>query len=670
MSVNQASLQAAIRATAAGSPPNLPPAPTGQLACGAQPERERRRPSSPIGLPSRSLADFRLFRLMALGSVLLLPYPAPGFGADAATELDAVIVTATRTAQTADETLASVTVVDRAEIERRQVRSVDGALRGIPGLSIANTGGRGQPTTLFLRGTDSDHVLVLVDGVKIGSATVGLAPFQDIPIDQIERIEVVRGPRSSLYGSEAIGGVIQIFTRRGGGPLRPRFSVGAGSEVSANASLGLSGGGEQGWFDVSGRFETTEGFDACRGEPLVGGCFTVEPDRDGYRNTAGNARAGYRFGDLGEIDLRFLRSQSETDYDGTLFGGNESRTVQQVAGASASIYPLPGWKLGLNAGRSWDELDVYYQGLFLDRFDTRRDSLSWQNDLSVGEGQTLTLGIDYQRDQIDSSLDYERTSRSNTGVFAQYLAELVGHRLQLSARHDDNQQFGGETTGSAAWGYTLGSGLRLTASYGTAFKAPTFNDLYYPFFGNPELDPETSRSAEIGVAGETWGTHWSLNLYQTEIDDLIAFDAKVLRPENIDSARIRGLEAVAATELAGWQINANLTLLDPENRTSGPNQGNRLPRRPEHSLSLDLDRAFGAIRAGASLSAYGRAYDDLANRERLDGYVLVDLRAEYAFSRSLRLQGRIENLLDEDYETAAFYNQPGRRFFVTLRYEP
>jgi vitamin B12 transporter len=607
---------------------------------------------------------------MVVGLVLVLPYAAPGFGADAATELDAVIVTATRTAQTADETLAAVTVIDRAEIERRQVRSVDDALRGIPGLSIANTGGRGQPTTLFLRGTDSDHVLVLVDGVKIGSATLGPAALQDVPIDQVERIEVVRGPRSSLYGSEAIGGVIQIFTRRGGGPLRPRFSVGAGSEVSANASLGLSGGGEQGWFDVSGRFEATEGFDACRGEPLVGGCFTFEPDNDGYHNAAGHARAGYRFGELGEIDLRFLRSETDTDYDGTMFSGNESRTVQQVAGASASLYPRPGWKLGLNAGRSWDELDVFYQGRFLDRFDTRRDSLSWQNDLGVGEGQILTLSIDYQRDQVDSSLDYERTSRSNTGVFGQYLGELQGHRVQLSVRRDDNQQFGGETTGSAAWGYTLGNGLRLTASYGTAFKAPTFNDLYYPFFGNPDLDPETSWSAELGVAGETLGTSWSLNLYQTEIDDLIAFDANVLRPENIDSARIRGLEAVAATEVAGWQLNANLTLLDPENRSSGANQGQRLPRRPEQSLSLDLDRAFGAIRAGASLSAYGRAYDDLANRDRLDGYVLVDLRAEYAFSRALRLQGRIENLLDEDYETAAFYNQPGRRFFVTLRYEP
>jgi vitamin B12 transporter len=618
-----------------------------------------------------SFAGLSAPKLIAVAtSLLLVPYAAPGLGAESPTELDAVIVTATRTAQTVDETLASVTVVDRAEIERRQARSIDDALRGVPGVAIANTGGRGQPTTLFLRGTDSDHVLVLVDGVKVGSATLGIAPFQDIPIDQVERIEVVRGPRSSLYGSEAIGGVIQIFTRRGGGPLRPRFSVGAGSERSANASLGLSGGGEQGWFDLSGRFEATEGFDACRGEPLVGGCFTFEPDKDGYRNLAGNARAGYRFGDLGEVDLRFLRSESDTDFDGTLFSGNESRTVQQVAGASASLYPLPYWKLGLNAGRSWDELDVFYQGELLDQFDTRRDNLSWQNDLSIGEGQTLTLGIDYQRDQVDSSLDYERTSRSNTGVFGQYLGELQGHRVQLSVRHDDNQQFGGETTGSLAWGYTLDTGLRLTASYGTAFKAPTFNDLYFPFFGNPDLDPETSWSGELGISGETWGTRWSVNLYQTEIDDLIAFDANVLRPENIDSARIRGLEAVAATEVAGWQLNANLTLLDPENRSSGPNQGNRLPRRPEQSLRLDIDRGFGAIRAGASLSGYGRAYDDLANRDRLEGYALIDLRAEYAFSRSLRIQGRIDNLLDEDYETAAFYNQPGRRFFVTLRYEP
>ena len=586
------------------------------------------------------------------------------------TELDPVVVTATRTAETADQTLASVTVIDRADIERMQARSVPDALRGIPGLSISNSGGRGQPTTFFLRGTDSDHVLVLIDGVKVGSPTLGPAPFQDYPIDQIERIEVVRGPRSSLYGSEAIGGVIQIFTRKGGGPLTPRVSLGGGSYRTFNGSFGLAGGGNEGWFDAGVRYEDSGGFNACNGEPAVAGCFVFEPDHDGYRNVAGHARAGYRLGDGATVDVHWMRSNTDTEFDGTEFGGNESSTVQQVLGAKASLYPLKDWNLTLAGGRSWDQLDVSYQGSFLDRFDTTRDTLSWQNDVSLGNNHVLTAGIDYQHDRVDSTVDYTEDSRSNTGVFGQYQAGVGNHLVKASLRHDHNEQFGGHTSGEGSWGYTLANGLRVTASYGTAFKAPTFNDLYFPFFGNPNLDPETSRSAELGVAGE-WGVaQWSVNVYQTDIDDLIAFDATAQAAANIDSARIRGLEAVGSTRIASWDLSANLTLLDPKNRSSGPTKGNLLPRRPEQSFRLDLDRTFGHFLVGGTLLAAGRRFDDFANEIRLDPYAVVDLRAEYDLTKSLRLQGRVENLFDEDYETAAYYNQPGRSLYLTLRYQP
>jgi len=609
-------------------------------------------------------------RIHLLATALLLSsLPVSSLAGDPA-ELEPVIVTATRTAQTEDQTLASVTVIDREDIERMQARSVPDALRGIPGLSISNSGGRGQPTTFFLRGTDSDHVLVLIDGVKVGSPTLGPAPFQDYPIDQIERIEVVRGPRSSLYGSEAIGGVIQIFTRRGGGPVAPRLTVGGGSHRTANGSFGLSGGGDDGWFDASVRFEDSDGFNACRGEPLVAGCFVFEPDRDGYRNVAGHARAGYRFGDSAEVDLHWTRSETDTEFDGSEFGGNESSTLQQVAGAKASLSPLQDWSLTLAAGRSWDQLDVSFNGSFLDTFDTTRDTLSWQNDLYLGTDQILTAGIDYQDDRVDGTVDYAVRSRSNTGVFGQYQGGFGHHRIKTSLRYDDNEQFGGHTSGDGAWGYTLSNGLRLSASYGTAFKAPTFNDLYFPFFGNPDLDPETSRSAEVGIAGAWGDTHWSVSLYQTDIDDLIAFDAIVQAPANIDRARIRGLEASGTTRVASWDLSANLTLLDPKNRSSGSNAGNLLPRRPQQTFRLDLDRALGRLRLGGTLFAAGRCFDDFANRVRLDPYALVDLRAEYDFTESLRLQGRIEKLFDEDYETAAFYNQPGRSFYLTLRYQP
>ncbi len=582
---------------------------------------------------------------------------------------ETVLVTATRTARTADETLAAVTVVTRADIERQQARSVADVFRGLPGISVANNGGRGKLTAVFMRGTEADHTLVLIDGVKVGSATSGGAAFQDMPVDLIERIEIVRGPRSSLYGSEAIGGVIQIFTRRGGGATLPRFSIGAGSDQTYNVTAGISGGGEQAWYSADLSRERTDGFNSCRVEAAgVGGCFTAEPDRDGYDNLSGSVRAGYRFAGGAEFDVNWLRTEADSEFDGGF--QNYAEAVQQTLGARLAMSPLAHWKLTLAAGQSRDDSDNFKDGVFASRFDTERRTLSVQNDFGIGAHGLLTLGADHQDDRVSSTTDYAVTERDNRGLFAFYQGKAGLHDYQLGLRNDDNEQFGSHNTGSLAWGYTLSDALRLTASYGTAFKAPSFNELYFPFFGNPELEPETSRSVEFGLAGRTgWGS-WSANLFQTMVDDLIAYDAAIFSVNNVDKARIRGLEGVLNTRVRGWDVAANLTLLDPENRSAGAQRGNVLPRRAEQALRVDLDRDFGAIRAGMTLHAEGRRYDDLGNRNRLGGYATVDLRAEYALDRDWRLQGKVGNLFDNDYETARFYEQAGRNLFVTLVYQP
>ncbi len=615
-------------------------------------------------------------RFPVMVAALSLPLGLPVQAQTSAVTLDPLVVTATRTPETEDQTLASVSVIDRAEIERRQFRSVPDALRGLPGVSVSGSGGAGQPSSIFLRGTNAGHVLVLIDGVKVGSATLGNAPLQDLPIAQIDRIEVVRGPRSSLYGSEAIGGVIQIFTRRGGGELRPRLSAGAGTFNTASLSGGVSGGGERGWFDVGGNYESTDGINACAGRAFpFAGCGVDEPDRDGYRNLGVSARAGYEFSDKAKIDFSLLSSDNRTDFDGSFFSGNLSRAEQQVLGVEGTLRPLEPWTLTLSAGRSWDKYRAFYEDAFVpeqfvDSFETERDSFGIQNDLALIPDQLFTLGLDYQVDRISGTVDYIDDSRSNTGVYGQYLGSIGANEIAASLRYDDYQQFGGQTTGNLAWGYLFDQGIRVSLSYGTAFKAPTFNDLYYPGFGNPDLDPEESASVEFGVLGELPLGRWELSLYQTDIDDLIAFDAVTFAAANIASARIRGLEASGILELMGWDLTASLTLLDPENRSDGPNQGNLLPRRPEQMFQFDLDRQFERWSAGLSLYVAGRSYDDLANRQQLDGYTLLGLRAEYAFTPALRVQGRLENALDEDYETAYLFNQPGRAFYLTLRYEP
>lgn len=578
-----------------------------------------------------------------------------------------VVVTATRTAQSADASLASVSVITRQDIERLQAQSVQDVLRGVPGLTISNNGGAGKQTSVFLRGTNADHVLVLVDGIKIGSATLGTASFQDIPAAQIERIEIVRGPRASLYGSEAIGGVIQIFTRKGGGAPTPSVSFTAGSYGTYNTAAGLSGGGEQGWFNFRLNQQNTQGFNACRGS-LVAGCFVIEPDKDGYHNSSLGLHGGYRFDNGVVADAQVLRANNKNKYDGTTV--NQSEGVQQVLGGSLKFAPLQVWNMTLRAGSSQDNSNNFLNGVYKTRFNTQRDSLSWQNDFALDADQLLTAGLDYQNDRVASTTVYTQAARNNRALFGQYQGEFGAHSVQVSARHDNNQQFGGHSTENLGYGYALSDTTRLTASYGTAFKAPTFNQLYYPGFGSATLRPELSRSLEAGVAGRGTFGKWSLNAYRTDITDLIGYNTvPPYNIVNINTARLTGVEGQLQTHLADWDINGTLTLQDPR-QTSGANQGKPLNRRATEAMRIEVAREFGVYRLASSLYAEGRRFDDLANRNRLGGYGLLDLRAEYRVARDWLVRGRVDNLLDKQYETAQFFNQPRRGLYFTLDYQP
>lgn len=586
--------------------------------------------------------------------------------AHAAEILSDVLVTATRTERTAESALAAVTVITRAEIERRQAQSLAEVLRGVPGLTLSNNGGAGKATSVFLRGTNADHVLVLVDGIKVGSATLGTASFENLPLAQVERIEIVRGPRASLYGSEAIGGVIQIFTRKGGGAIRSDAKVTLGSYGTTNAVAGLGGGGTQGWFDARINHQETQGFNACRGS-LVAGCFVIEPDKDGYRNASLGLSGGYRFDNGVTADLNLLRADSFSKSDGSVWAGNETRAAQQVVAGVLKFAPLQAWNLTLRSGQSRDDSDLFFNGAYIDRYYTRRDSLSWQNDWALAEDHLLTAGLDYARDNISSSRAFAQTTRGNRALFGQYQGEFGAHNLQASLRRDQNQQFGGHDTGGLAYGYALNDGLRLSASYGTAFKAPTFNQLYYPGFGNAALRPESSRSIEIGIDGQVADGKWSMHAYRTGIADLIGFDAVTFAPANINSVRLTGVEGLAQMRVADWEVNGTLTLQDPR-QTSGANNGKLLPRRATEAMRIELARGFGDYRLAGALYAEGRRFDDLANKRRLGGYGLLDLRAEYRVAADWRLQARLDNLLDKQYETAQFFNQPRRGVYLTLEY--
>lgn len=609
--------------------------------------------------------------LLAAAVALALPFAAQ---AQHATELDEVVVTGTRTDIPLQDSLVPAQVITREDIERSQARSLVDVLKGRAGVGFSNQGGLGKITTVNLRGTESDQVLVLVDGIRIGSATAGLASFQDLPVDQIERVEIVRGPRSSLYGSEAIGGVIQIFTRRGGKGLSRELRIGGGSQHLREASGGFAYGGERGWIGANAAYQETDGINACRGSgTLFQGCFTDEPDDDGYRNVSLNVRAGYRFTDTLTLEGHALNADAFNEFDGSPFGGNEADNVQRVLGGKLTWKPSTRATLTTQVGRASDESDNYYADVVagtrdaVSSFDTRRDNASIQGDIALGEQHLLTAGADWLRDEITSTTPFTVDARDNTGVFVEYQGRFGAHRVQASVRNDDNEQFGSHATGTLGWGMDLARGFKLTASAGTGFKAPTFNDLYYPGFSNPDLEPEESRSINLGVAqyGDDW--NWTFNVYDTRVDELIGYDSS-FNVVNIDEARIRGAELTGAATLAGFDLSAELSHTDPRNRTAGVTHDNLLPRRARNTARVDVDRAFGDFRVGLTANGASHRYDNVANSVRLAGYGTLDLRLEYAITDEWSVQARAGNVFDRQYETIAWYNQPGREYGLSLRY--
>lgn len=640
-------------------------------------------------MPRYAAEEDRSMKKTLLAAALLSSIAA-AHAADAPDALDPVIVTATRTATPLDEVLAPVTVITHEDIERLQPRNVQDLLAGLPGVVMANTGGIGQQTSLFMRGSNSSHTLVLVDGVRVGTVGAGLPAYEQLAVEQIDHIEVVRGPRSSLYGSDAIGGVIQIFTRHGqaGEAPTPSLSVTGGSHGYTAGQVGVSGGTTHGWYNASLGGQYTSGINACRigAGTAFKGCFTDEPDHDAYRTYNGALSGGYRWDDGTELTGSWLRSKGDIEYDGDY--QNLTRRSQQVAGAKLAFDVLSAWRMSVSLGQNQDRADNYLNGADKGYYDadfnyvtgadklrvgylySKRNQGSWQNDFTLAPGQTLSAGVDYQQEKLSSDTDYLKDTRNNTGVFALYQGVFGPHEIQLSARHDHNTQFGNHTTGSAAYGFRFDNGMKVTASYGTAFHAPTFNDEYYPY-GVPtvNLKPEKSRTAEIGLSGRPGIWNWAVNAYQSQVDDLIGYDANFL-PVNVSKARLRGLEGQVGADVDGWHVRGYLTLQQPLDRDSGLEKDNLLARRPRRTGRVDLDKDLGALTLGGSVYASGYSYDDAANTTRLGGYTTADLRATWHMDDAWSVQGRVANVADKRYETAAYYNQLGRTYYVTVRFSP
>ena len=589
--------------------------------------------------------------------------------------LDPIVVTPTRTAQTVDASLASVTVIERAEIDRLQPRGFADLLRSRAGIDIAQNGAFGQQTSVFMRGTNSNSVVLLVDGVRVSSATTGAPSWEFLPVDEIDRVEIVRGPRSSLYGADAIGGIIQVFTRQGDGPARLRGHLGGGSFNTREGSLGIAGSSQDTRYNFSVSRYQSDGIDVLTG---------VGDDRaDGITSNNLSARVDHQVDERLGLFASLLYSQGEADFDRDNFvfdpvseGFIPERApllrdwndfVLASLSVGANIAVNERWDAHISLAQSRDERETFVDEEFDSRINTRRDILTWSNALAVNPVWDAVVGIDYQRDLVNATTAYDETSRYNWGGFAQLQRSVGAHNLIGSLRYDDNEAYGSKTTGQLAWGYDLSESWQTRASYGTAFRAPTFNDLYFPGSSNPDLRPENSKNLELGLRRSTQSMTFDLALFQNDIDDLILFQGSA--PFNLNRARIRGLELELTAALDDWRLGTALTLLDHENRDNG----NELPRRPNAAARLDVDRIWNSWTYGVSATAQGRTYNDPGNNNRISGFGLLDLRASYALSPSWTMRAKVANVFDKEYATVLEgtnpYNQPGRAYYLSLHYQ-
>ncbi|MGJ7460803.1 TonB-dependent receptor domain-containing protein [Halomonas sp. MA07-2] len=556
--------------------------------------------------------------------------------------LNPVVVTAALAPRTADQSLASVTVLDEATLRRQDPTSVTDLLRGQPGVDITTQGSFGKQSSLFLRGTGSNANVLLIDGIRLRSATSGAASWEFFDPRMFESAEIVRGPRGSLYGADAVGGVIQLFTPEGEeGAPQPRVSVGGGAFNTQRYSASLTGSSGGTRYYLAGSHIDTDG------DPVREG-----GDDRGYDNTSGLVRLSHTLENDAQVGLLALRSRGSTEFDAP--GAATDDFVQQVVGVYAELAVTGSWRSRLTLSEARDERDTLAP-TYTSLFETRARTAQWQNTLALGPHE-LVAGAEYAEDDLGDSqtsgLAFDEERRYNRAVFAQGFLDFHPLTTQLSLRHDDNQSFGGELTGSLALGYALDERHVARASYGTAFRAPTFNELYFPFAGssNPDLSSETSSTVELGLRGQYGSWFWDLATYQTEVDDLIALD-ETFRPVNVNEARIRSAELALGAEIDDWTLAAALTWMDPESR-SGDNAGKRLARRSTESLRLDVDRKLGDWSLGGSWIAQNHRYNDSANQQRLPGYGIVNLRAGWDFAPLWSLRATLENALDKEVVTA------------------
>lgn len=580
----------------------------------------------------------------------------------AAVDLKETVVTATRVETRTDAVLSDVVVIDAQTLAQSTGRSLSEVLSRNAGLQMSANGGLGKQSGLFVRGTETRHVLLLVDGVRYGSSTSGSASWDNIPLGIIERIEVLKGPASALYGSDAVGGVVQIFTRRGAKGFHPSASVTLGSYGHRAASAGLSGGTDTFTYSLNASTLRETGFSATNPKVASNG---HNPDDDGFDQDSVSASMRWALSPGWSTDVQFTLADGTSEYDQGLnpFIVRTDATTRVAAWGLERKWSAES-RTQLKLSRS-DDRATSFTSTSTSRFNTAQTQATLQHDWNTAAGNVI-VGLESIKEAVSGTQAYAVNSRTTTAAFAGVQGQAGRHLWQANLRRDSNSQFGGASTGFASYGFQITPNWRPHIAYGTSFKMPSFNTLYWvspTFNGNPSTQPERGKNSEVGLTYSRGLHEVKLTRFDNRVRGFITTQPVVT---NVPRARMEGWSLGYTGSAGAWSWNTQLELLDARNQLNRL----KLQRRSDETLTANLDRRDGAWSWGASLLAQSDRFDNAANTLRLPGFATLDLHAGYRFTRDWSLNLRLNNLADKVYETARGYNQPGRAAYVTLDWRP
>ncbi|MDD2713290.1 MAG: TonB-dependent receptor [Simplicispira sp.] len=583
--------------------------------------------------------------------------------------LHETVVTATRSAQPLSDLVADVSIVDRETIERSGATGLGDVLARLPGVEISRSGGVGNATNVFLRGAEGRFTAVYIDGVRVDSQSSGGAQWEQIPLAQIERIEVLRGPAAAVYGSDAIGGVVQLFTKKGEGAPTPYVGVGLGTHHLRKIEAGVSGAaGEGGAFDYALGLTRaqSDGYDVRNNAGH-------NPDRDDHTSTSGHARLGFKINARHRLDATLLAHRMDSGYDASPAPADDrNQNRLRTAGLTWEAQWSAAYTMRLSVT---DALSRYATHPSLYQTETQLRGYLWQNEVRLG-AHRVSAALERREDALNNpALDqWSKTidqGRSQNALALGYAYSASAHTLQVNWRHDNDSEFGGKNTGSVAYGYAFAPHWRATASAGTAFRAPT---LYQRFseYGDAALQPETSRNVELGLRYAQASSAFSAVVYRNRVTNLINFGgggtcgAAFGCYLNTGNAQYQGVTLAGSHKIAAVQVHGSVDFQDPQDR----NTGKQLARRAKRHATLGADTQWAGWTVGAELQASGQRFDNAANTTRLSGYGLVNLYASKRLAQGFTLLARVDNLADKDYAVARTYVPPGRTLYVGLKWTP